>query len=121
MIEQQELKDIDVSELETSAAKMKAGGYRLVQIGATTLGDSYEVNYSFDKDYHFVNLRVKLSSVENPIPSISKVYFCAFLYENEIHDLFGIKISGIAVDYQGKLYKTTVKVPFGAVRIEKKQ
>ena len=121
MIEQQVYKDIDQADLESSAAKMKAEGYRLVQISATTLGQSYEINYSFDKDYSFVNLRIKLLSAENPIPSISKIYWGAFLYENEVHDLFGIKINGIAVDYQGKLYKTTVKVPFGAVRIEKKQ
>ena len=93
--------------------------YRLIQIGCTALENSVEVNYSFDKAYEFQNIRLVLPDLETEVPSISGIYLCAFLYENEIHDLFGIPIKDIAVDYKGKFYKTAVKFPFGKTRIEK--
>ena len=40
------------------------------------------------------------------------IFPAAFLYENEIHDLFGIAIEGINHDYNGKLYRTAVEAPF---------
>jgi ech hydrogenase subunit D len=122
MIEQQKMIEISIPELESSVKMMKETGYRLVQIGATTVADGFEVNYSFDKEYHFVNIRVKLASKQAALASISTIYWNAFLYENEIQDLFGIRIKGMAVDYHGQFYKTTVKVPFGAVKkIEKSE
>ena len=122
MIEQQKIIEISIPELEASVKGMKEGGYRLVQIGATTLSDGFEVNYSFDKDYHFVNVRVKLAQESAALPSVSPIYWNAFLYENEIQDLFGIRIKGMAVDYHGQFYKTTIKVPFGAMKkIEKSE
>jgi ech hydrogenase subunit D len=34
------------------------------------------------------------------------------LYENEIHDLFGLVVKDIAIDYGGSLYRTAIKTPF---------
>jgi ech hydrogenase subunit D len=48
------------------------------------------------------------------VPSISSIYACAFLYENEMHDLFNIKVEGMKVDFHGNLYNTAVKFAFGA-------
>ena len=49
---------------------------------------------------------------DEEVPSISVIYPSAFLYENEIHDLFGVIITNIAVDYQGTLYRTALSTPF---------
>ena len=57
MVEDQEMVSIDKKELVGAAAELLASGYRLVQIGCTTLADGYEMNYSFDRDYRFKNLR----------------------------------------------------------------
>jgi len=89
-------------------------GWRLVQLGATPLGELVEVNYSFDRDGRFLNLRLTLAAAAARVPSITPVYWCAFAYENEMHDLFRVRVEGIAVDYKGKFYKTTVPFPFGA-------
>jgi len=113
MKDQQKTIEISIPELERSVKAMKESGHRLVQIGATTVADGYEVNYSFDKQYHFVNIRVKVALNSAELPSVSFIYWNAFLYENEIQDLFGIKIKSMAVDYKGQFYKTTIKVPFG--------
>jgi ech hydrogenase subunit D len=111
MVEEQEMVSIDKKELVGAAAELLASGYRLVQICCTTLADSYEMNYSFDRDYRFKNLRFMVKTGEE-IQSISCIYWNAFLYENEIHDLFGIPITNIAIDYRGTLYRTRIPSPF---------
>jgi len=100
-------------ELFSLVREMKEEGWRLVQIGATKTEAAFEVNYSFDKDYRFSNIKITLPLQAAELKSISGIYWSAFLYENEISDLFGIAVKGIAVDYQGKFYRTSVKHPFG--------
>ncbi|MFZ2199001.1 MAG: NADH-quinone oxidoreductase subunit C, partial [Thermodesulfovibrionales bacterium] len=82
-----------------------------VQICSTTLADRYEMNYSFDKDRRYRNLRFTVLPGE-AIPSISLIYGNAFLYENEIHDLFGITIEHMTIDFHGTLYQTRIPAPF---------
>ena len=97
-------------------SELHKAGYRLVQIGATRLSASVELTYSFDRDYSLINLRLQLPPTEAKLPSISKIYWAAFLYENELHDLFDVQVDGMAVDFQGHLYETTVKFPFGSTK-----
>lgn len=115
MIEEQEMVAIDKGNLVEMAATLRSSGYRLVQICSTTLSDCYEMNYSFDKDGRFGNLRFTVPPGE-AVPSISLIYASAFLYENEIHDLFGITIDNIVTDYHGTLYRVRVPAPFSLQR-----
>ncbi|HWQ93754.1 MAG TPA: NADH-quinone oxidoreductase subunit C [Clostridia bacterium] len=94
---------------------LKQAGWRLVQISATRLPEGVELTYSFDLESRLSNLRL-LAAATDQVPSISSVFWCAVLYENEIHDLFGLQIEGIAVDFKGNLYQTTVKHPFGSTQ-----
>jgi len=111
MSEAQEIIPIAKHDLVGIVAELFAEGHRLVQIGCSTLTDAYELNYSFDREYRFRNLRVTVAPGEE-IPSISVIYPGAFLYENEIHDLFGVAIRNISVDYRGTLYRTAIRTPF---------
>ncbi len=117
-IEEQTTTLIDVGKLIGRVEQFKSGGYRLVQINATKVGDLYEINYSFDKDYKFENIRITIP-IEMEVPSISGMYWGAFVYENEMHDLFGIQVKGINIDYKGNLIKTTIRYPFGAGAVVK--
>ena len=112
MIEEQKMVLVSAQEIKARAAGFKDQGYRLVQICCTKTLQGLEVNYSFDKDYGFVNLRVVLPLDDLKIESISGVYLQAFLYENEMHDLFGVEVVGMAIDYKGAFYRTAVKTPF---------
>ena len=112
MSEPQEIVTVEKCDLVGIVAQFFAEGYRLVQIGCTTLPEAYEFTYSFDREYRFRNLRFT-ASPEEEVPSISVIYPNAFLYENEIHDLFGVVIRNIAVDYRGTLYRTAIRTPFG--------
>jgi len=113
MIEKQEMRVIEVAGLVEAVSRMRTEGYRLVQIGATKLA-GFELTYSFDREYRFFSFKLLLPLEGAVVPSISAVYPNAFLYENEIQDLFGILFSGISIDYKGNFYRTSIKHPFAA-------
>ena len=108
---------IDIIKVDTLLDKVRAKheqGCRHVQMSATRLPDQVELTYSFDLDSRLTNLRLLLPAVETHLPSISSIYGCAVLYENEIHDLFGVTVDGLTLDFHGKFYKTAVKFPFAS-------
>ena len=109
--EEQPITMITIDELLPRTTRFFEEGYRLVQIGCTRVDGNFEINYSFDKDYRFENLRVILQE-GGTLPSISAVYFGDFIYENEIHDLYGVSVTGMNIDFKGTLYRTTIKYPF---------
>jgi len=113
---EQTFEPITIEALVGKVRALREQGHRLVQIGATRLPDQIELTYSFDLESRLTNLRLHVPAVEARIPSISSVYWCAFLYENEMHDLFNLQVDGMAVDFQGNFYRTTVKFPFGTTK-----
>ncbi len=122
MIENQELKIIDISALEEEVSRLFSEDCRMVQISCAKIDSTLELSYSFDKDGKFQSLRVVLpSDVPNQVPSVSHIYFCAFLYENEIHDLYGVDFEGLVLDFKGNLYRTQVKTPFNLPEIRKEE
>jgi ech hydrogenase subunit D len=111
MMAAQEIIPIEVGEVVAKAEQAKKDGYRLVQVGCTKIGDDFEIIYVYDKDFALRNYRITVKQ-DTVIPSISGPYFGAFVYENEIHDLYGITVSGINIDFKGTFYRTAVKHPF---------
>lgn len=91
--------------------RMHAEKWRLVQICAVSVEGGYEMSYSFCKDYQMVTLRLNLSEDES-VSSITSIYSCAFLQENEAAELFGVKIENINLDYKSKLYRIDAETPF---------
>ena len=111
---------IEIITVDTLLDKVRAKheqGHRLVQISATRLPDQVELTYSFDLDSRLTNLRLLIPGVDSHLPSISPIYGCAILYENEIHDLFNVKVDGLTVDFHGNFYKTAIKFPFGSAKV----
>lgn len=111
MMAAQEIVPINVGDVITKAQEAKNSGCRLVQIGCTKVGDDFEIIYTYDKEYRLTNYRITVKQ-DTVIPSISGVYFGAFVYENEIHDLYGLTVTGINIDFKGTFYKTAIKHPF---------
>jgi ech hydrogenase subunit D len=122
--ERQELEEIPVAALLERVQRLRGEGWRLVHIACTRLVADQEVSYCFDRDgqslespdaaalHGILTLRVRLPMLNPELPSISPFYWGAFLYENEIHDLFGITVKGMALDFQGHLYTTMVPTPY---------
>ncbi len=71
-----------------------------------------ELLYTFGKDLDTVEQVKIVVKDDEEIASISSVFPNAFLYENEMHDLFGVKITMISLDYQGSFYRTAIETPF---------
>ncbi|MFZ4396507.1 MAG: NADH-quinone oxidoreductase subunit C [Kiritimatiellia bacterium] len=117
MIEEQPTIPVTPDQLVAEVQALRNENWRLVQIGVTAIGEAFEVNYSFDRELRFRNLRVQVAAAGACLPSVSGVYWCAFLYENEAHDLFGIRFDGLVLDFKGNLYQTATPFPF-AGRLE---
>ncbi len=110
--EDQPLKVIKPVELLANAGKLRREGYRIVQICCTSLpGRMFELTYAFDKDYKYASFRIVIPA-KSEIPSITGEYAGAYLYENEIRELFGVNFKGISVDYNGHLYVKKMETPF---------
>ena len=108
--EAQEIETIGVGDLLTRVEQQKTAGDRLVAISCATVEGTYEITYSFeDRDHRFIHLRVVVGP-GTELPSVTPSYWGAFVYENEIHDLYGITVTGMNIDFGGHFY--TTKVPF---------
>lgn len=114
---QEQIELITIDALLEKVRTRKDQGCRLVQISATQLPGQIELTYSFDLDSRLANLRLSLPGEAPHLPSISSIYLCAILYENEIHDLFGVQVDGLAVDFKGNFYKTAIKFPFSSAKL----
>jgi hypothetical protein len=84
---------------------------------ATAAPGVFEIAWAFARDREFETIREQIT-VGDAVPSISEFFGAAFLYENEIRELFGINITGIGLDLGGQLYKTVTKVPFSHAAIK---
>ncbi|GHV05835.1 hypothetical protein FACS1894217_03400 [Clostridia bacterium] len=113
----QSIRELDGREqLIAGADEMKKAGYRLSQACVTTV-EPYDLLYSFARDEELVSLRLRIAEGDE-IESITGVFPYAYLYENEMKDLFGIKIRNINVDFKGNFYRTAQKTPFVDVKEE---
>ena len=76
-------------------------GYRMTQICATAFEGYNEVIYSVNKEYDMENYKIELP-IDDEIKSFSDIFPAATLYENEIKELWGVKVVGMAIDYNNK-------------------
>ncbi|MBO4725397.1 MAG: NADH-quinone oxidoreductase subunit C [Firmicutes bacterium] len=108
----QNFEQVEASNLLPRVREMFEGGYRLGQACATKQVDgNIFVLYSFDKDHVLYNLKVNVPA-NMELQSITDDYWPAFIYENEMHDLFGITFKHLALDYQGKFFKVATPTPW---------
>ena len=91
----------------------KNQGLRLSQICCAYSEEKLHLSYSFANDdtNEYTNLRLVIDK-ETPVCSITEFYPYAFLYENEMKELFGVNIQMINLDYNQKLYRLKDETPF---------
>jgi ech hydrogenase subunit D len=117
MAQNKKIIEIDIGGLIESIGVMKDEGARLVQIccvkepAGKGQASHFELHYTFGIIYQLISYKITVTP-ETEIPSITRIYPSAFLYENEMHDLFGIRINDINIDYKGTLYKLAKPKPF---------
>lgn len=96
---------ISLDELLPRVKQFAAEGARLITLTCCDTGGGFEVLYHFDQGLRMRHLSVNVPT-GSKLPSISSVYLCAFLVENEIRDLFGLEVEGVAIDFKGRLVLT---------------
>jgi ech hydrogenase subunit D len=108
------------NDIITQTRNLKYEGFRFVTMSSVDLGDSVSVLYHLDKDLQIINLRVDVPKGKKT-PSISSVYYSAFLVENEIKEHFGVDFDGLPLDFEGMLYldEEVQKTPFCKVGIKR--
>lgn len=101
-------------------------GWRLVVINATSIlpaegseDGAFDILWSFGRGSELEHVRERVLPGDE-VPSISASYPASFLYENELRELFGIAVAGIAVDLGGQLYRTAERVPFSPAAIRRR-
>ncbi len=103
--------ELELVDLLPAIMKKKVEEWRLGQICSVYKDGKYEISYSFAQEYELENIRVTIEK-ETLLPSISRIYSSAFLYENEMRELFGVNIEYMRVDYHNKLYQINEETPF---------
>lgn len=125
---------VGIDELLSHAQALKGVGARFVQMHAERNVDdgSYRLVYTFinvraaqehiaqDGSYAIENLVVEGIDQYQEIPSISSYYPAVFPFENEAHDLFGLAITDMQVDFKGFFYQVSTAEPMSVITPEVK-
>lgn len=102
---------ITKAELYDIMQKKYEDGYRLAQICSIAYEGYNEVIYSVAKEYEMENYVIELP-IDEEIKSFSDIFPAATLYENEIKELWGVKVIGMALDYKNNFYRIQKDTPF---------
>ncbi len=105
---QTEIEPADLTKLMLEKSKE---GYRFVQAQAVSVKGGYELTYSLALGYQLENYRLNISE-DTEIVSVSEIYPSAMLFENEMKELFGVKIDCISLDYDNRFYRIEEETPF---------
>lgn len=125
---------VGIDELLPHVQALKGAGARFVQMHAERCVDdgSYRLVYTFidvraaqehiaqDGSYAIENLVVEGIDQYQEIPSISSYYPAVFPFENEAHDLFGLAITDMQVDFNGFFYQVSTAGPMSVITPEVK-
>lgn len=125
---------VGIDELLPHVQALKGVGARFVQMHAECCVDdgSYRLVYTFinvraaqehiaqDGSYVIENLVVEGIDQYQEIPSISSYYPAVFPFENEAHDLFGLAITDMQIDFKGFFYQVSIAEPMSVITPEVK-
>ena len=107
------MKEITPDQLLGEVMALKNQNLRLSQICCAYAEEKLHLSYSFANDdtNEYLILRLVIDK-ETEVCSITEFYPYAFLYENEMKELFGVNVSMINLDYENKLYRISAEAPF---------
>lgn len=125
---------VGIDELLSHVQALKGVGARFVQMHAERNVDdgTYRLVYTFinvrvaqeqiaqDGSYAIENLVVEGINQYQEIPSISSYYPAVFPFENEAHDLFGLAITDMQIDFKGFFYQVSTAEPMSVITPEVK-
>lgn len=103
-------------ELVELAEAKKNDGYRFVQMLCVNTEEGIDALYSFMKGDQLENYTIKgIDAATQSVPSVTGSFLAAFPFENEAHDLFGLNVTDIAIDFKGGFYKVAMDKPMTVI------
>lgn len=115
----QHFEDISIDDILSVAEREHEAHSRFVQVLCINGEEGINLVYSYqktaDQGYAMHNYRVHGVKPETHIPSVTKFYLVAFPFENEAHDLFGVQVDDIAIDFKGGFYKVAMDKPMTVI------
>lgn len=111
--------DYTLADIPRVKEEKLADGWRAVQILCTNCEDGIEIVYTYTKGDVMENYVVHGVTKDDVVPSITDAFIGMFVFENEAHDLFGVNIKDIAIDFGGKFYDLATPEPMTVVSAEK--
>ena len=114
--------EIALSELLMRVQTLKHDGVRFVQMCAEkNAQDDIDLVYTFyDENIEAaVNLIVPIAPGDK-VPSIQELYFAAFSYENETHDLYGVRFANMKLDFGGHFFNLAETAPMTVISPEQR-
>lgn len=117
-----EFRDIQLGELLTTVQNLKHHGFRFVQMAGETTAAGIDLIYTFYDETcdNALMLNVYGITKESQVPSIQGLYFAAFSYENETHDLYGVPFVNMKLDFGGRFFNVAVDEPMTIISPEMK-
>lgn len=114
--------DLPLEELLTRVQTLKHEGIRFVQMCAETTGRGIDLLYTFydETTQNALNLCVYGIDESSRVPSIQGLYFAAFSYENEAHDLYGVRFVNMKLDFGGHFFNLATSEPMTIITPEMK-
>lgn len=114
----QEFIEIDLNNLIEEVKARKEHDWRYVQTLAVKTDKGTDLIYSFMKHSNLDNVKIVAVKDTDSVKSITDYYIEAFVWENEIHDLFGVSFSDIAIDFNGSFYNLSEENPMSKISKE---
>ena len=114
--------DLPLEELLTRVQTLKHEGIRFVQMCAETTERGIDLLYTFydETTQNALNLCVYGIDESSRVPSIQGLYFAAFSYENEAHDLYGVRFVNMKLDFGGHFFNLATSEPMTIITPEMK-
>ena len=97
-------RSVEATELVAAAQALRDDGWRLITATTVPRPDRWTVLYHFERDERLCHLRVEVPR-DASVPAIDEAFPAAYLVENEMHELQGLPVTGMSVDYGGRLYR----------------
>ena len=108
--------EVRADELVELAEAKKNDGYRFVQMLCVNTEEGIDALYSFMKGDSLENYTIKgIDAATQSVPSVTGSFLAAFPFENEAHDLFGLNVTNIAIDFKGGFYKVAMDKPMTVI------
>ncbi len=108
--------EVHADELVELAEAKKNDGYRFVQMLCVNTEEGIDALYSFMKGDSLENYTIKgIDAATQSVPSVTGSFLAAFPFENEAHDLFGLNVTNIAIDFKGGFYKVAMDKPMTVI------